>query len=111
MTELKALLEQREALNVRIAQLQHEQKTAVIAEIRGLMAENGITLEDLQASLNSKGRHRMKVALGEFKQKRAPKYRHPETGKTWTGLGKRPQWVHDALAAGQSLEAFAIEQA
>lgn len=24
-----------------------------------------------------------------------PKYRHPETGQTWTGRGRRPSWVQE----------------
>lgn len=38
-----------------------------------------------------------------------PKYRHPENPSlTWTGRGRKPGWVVEALAAGKSLEEFAI---
>jgi DNA-binding protein H-NS len=40
--------------------------------------------------------------------KLAPKYRNPETGKTWSGRGKRPQWIQDALAVGKSVADYAI---
>jgi DNA-binding protein H-NS len=30
------------------------------------------------------------------------------TQQTWGGRGKRPQWIHDALAAGKSLADYAI---
>lgn len=37
------------------------------------------------------------------------KYRHRTDGtKTWGGRGKRPQWVHDWLAGGGTLEALLI---
>jgi DNA-binding protein H-NS len=32
-----------------------------------------------------------------------------ETGRTWGGIGKRPQWLRDALAAGKSLQDFAVQ--
>ncbi|WP_407690599.1 H-NS histone family protein [Rhodophyticola porphyridii] len=39
----------------------------------------------------------------------APKYRHPDNPSiTWTGRGRRPTWINEALAAGKSLEDFEI---
>ena len=32
-------------------------------------------------------------------------------GNTWGGLGKRPQWLRDALAAGKQLQDFAVGSA
>lgn len=100
MTELKTLLAQRDELNSRIEQLQREQKATVIKELNGLMREYGVTFEELQAG-----------GTKPVKEKKPAKYRHPESGKTWSGLGKRPQWVHDALAAGKTLADFAIQAA
>jgi DNA-binding protein H-NS len=38
-----------------------------------------------------------------------PKYRHPTNPNlTWTGRGKRPAWIAEALAAGKSLEDLAV---
>ncbi|MES2206350.1 MAG: H-NS histone family protein [Pseudomonadota bacterium] len=37
------------------------------------------------------------------------KFRNPENNEeTWTGRGKKPKWVQDALANGQSLDNFKI---
>ncbi|MDE2611826.1 MAG: H-NS histone family protein [Burkholderiales bacterium] len=36
------------------------------------------------------------------------KYRD-ENGNTWAGRGKRPIWLHQALAAGRTLEEFAVK--
>jgi DNA-binding protein H-NS len=37
-----------------------------------------------------------------------PKYRHPENpGLTWSGRGKRPIWVNEALASGKTLDDLA----
>jgi len=38
-----------------------------------------------------------------------PKYRNPANPKeTWTGRGKQPIWVREAIAGGKSLESLAI---
>ncbi|MBK8066397.1 MAG: H-NS histone family protein [Rhodanobacteraceae bacterium] len=48
-------------------------------------------------------------AAGGDKKAVAPKYRNPENAsQTWTGRGKQPVWVRDAIAAGKSLESMAI---
>jgi DNA-binding protein H-NS len=37
------------------------------------------------------------------------KYRHPENPEvTWSGRGRRPAWIKEALDEGKSLEDFAI---
>ena len=37
-----------------------------------------------------------------------PKYRNAE-GKTWSGRGRKPNWVIDALGRGESLDNYLIE--
>lgn len=37
------------------------------------------------------------------------KYRDPSTGAGWTGLGKKPNWLKAAEAAGKSKEDFKIQ--
>jgi DNA-binding protein H-NS len=39
----------------------------------------------------------------------AAKYSHPEnSGLTWTGRGRQPKWVVEALASGRTLSDLAI---
>jgi len=99
MTTLHKLIEQRDALNVQIAAMQQAQRAEALAEIRATMREYQISVEDL--GLTGK-------PVREPKVKGAPKYRDPVTQQTWSGRGKRPQWIHDALAAGKSLADLAI---
>jgi DNA-binding protein H-NS len=99
MATLQELIQQRDALNVQIAEMQQAQRAEALAEIRARMREYQISVEDLASSGRS-------AQLD--KPKSAPKYRNPETGKTWSGRGKRPQWIHDALADGQSLDKYLI---
>lgn len=37
------------------------------------------------------------------------KYWNAETGETWTGKGKQPLWLRNAIADGETLEAFLVE--
>lgn len=54
------------------------------------------------------GRTRAPAAAGD-KRVVAPKYRNPANKEqTWTGRGKQPHWVRDALASGKKLEQLAI---
>lgn len=41
-------------------------------------------------------------------RKLEPKYRDPETGKTWAGRGRKPAFVVHGLAIGKKLEDFKI---
>lgn len=34
-------------------------------------------------------------------------YRHAD-GRTWSGRGRRPAWINEALAAGRSLDEFRV---
>jgi DNA-binding protein H-NS len=41
--------------------------------------------------------------------KGTPKYRNPaDPDQTWTGKGRKPNWVNDALSAGQNMEDLKI---
>jgi DNA-binding protein H-NS len=37
-----------------------------------------------------------------------PKYRHPETGETWSGRGSAPGWLRRLEEQGRRREEFAI---
>lgn len=41
--------------------------------------------------------------------KRKVKYRGP-AGQPWSGVGRKPVWVTEAIAAGKSLEEFAVSE-
>jgi DNA-binding protein H-NS len=39
----------------------------------------------------------------------APRYRNPDdASQTWSGRGRRPRWIHDAEAAGRTLQDLEI---
>jgi len=77
------------------------EKQRVLEQMRELAASIGMTPEELLRAQRG-GRASMPAV--------AAKYRHPENPSlTWSGRGKRPQWLTDALAEGKSLEDFAAE--
>lgn len=76
---LDELLSAKRELDQRIAQIQSAEKARAIASIRALMQSHGVTLADLGAA-------KRRVSVG------VPKYRDPETGRTWTGRGRPPIW-------------------
>ncbi len=48
-------------------------------------------------------------AKGAKATKGVPKYRNPaDPSQTWTGRGRKPQWVNDALAKGTPMEDLEI---
>lgn len=72
------------------------EKQKALAALDAKAAEMGFTLSELLG-----GKRAKKPGLA--------KYRHPsDSSKTWTGKGRRPDWVRDALEAGKSLEDLAI---
>lgn len=93
----KDLLKQREDLEKRINEARRLELSAAVAQVRGLVAEYGLTAEDVFPT----GRGSRSSATSGVKV--APKYRNPETNETWTGRGKAPKWIQ-----GQDREQFAI---
>ncbi len=86
------------ALTVQAEAARHTELDHVVIEIKQKMAEYGITMADL-------GGQRTSLRKG----RPAPvKYRHPATGQTWTGRGKRPRWLAAEMAAGKEITAFSI---
>ena len=94
MADLNTLIQQRDSLDSQIRLAQNEMRAINIGKIKAIMAEGGITLVDL--SEKPKG---AKVPV---------KYRDAQ-GNTWTGRGKKPAWLANALANGITLEQFAIK--
>ena len=75
------------------------ERERVLQQMRDLAASLGMTLEDVL---------RMEKRGGGGGGVQA-KYRHPDNpGLTWSGRGKRPAWVTEALASGKTMEDLAV---
>lgn len=100
----KLSIEDMEALakeiEIEITSRREAERERVLAQMRELAASIGTTPEDLFGRTG--GRVVEKVV--------AVKYRNPDNpALTWSGRGKRPQWVVEALAAGKTLDDLAAE--
>jgi DNA-binding protein H-NS len=70
-------------------------------------------LIDLEAQVQAEVKRRRELARSyrELSEKGGPAYRNPSnSAETWTGNGRQPKWVRDALARGARLEELAIDQ-
>ena len=75
------------------------ERAAVIHRIRMLVEFWAITPEELEGDLPP-------PPLPEPPLVAPVKYRHPQSGATWDGVGPHPQWLRDALLK----EGFTVEQ-
>ncbi|MFC3166607.1 H-NS family nucleoid-associated regulatory protein [Paracoccus fontiphilus] len=80
-----------------IADFENRQKKEAIQKATEIAKAAGFaSLEDM-------------LAAQPAKQKAEPKYRHPENSElTWSGRGRKPGWIAEALESGKSLDDFAI---
>lgn len=104
--EIQKLQKQAEAL-------QKKRRGPVIASIVKSMREYDITPEEIASAFTKKpsGRPGAPRSATKTAVKRTPvppKYKHPETGATWTGRGKPPRWITDAEQQGASRDTFLI---
>lgn len=81
-----------------ITSLEDRRKAEARAKVDELARELGYSFEDLADAATAR--------------KRSPsvaKYRHPDNAElTWSGRGRKPGWISEALAAGKSLDDFSI---
>jgi DNA-binding protein H-NS len=89
-TSYKELLQQREALEQAIANARAHELSEAVRRARELVAEFGLTVQDVFPSGRANGKTTGKSSTGN---KVAAKYRDPATGQTWTGRGKAPKWI------------------
>jgi DNA-binding protein H-NS len=95
------------AVNELRKQLDEERKgerMQAIATARELIKMHGLTAAELGLS----GKVATKRAMGDKRNTVAPKYKDPESGKTWTGRGKTPAWLVAQVAAGRVKQDFLI---
>ncbi len=93
MASLKEIQAQIEQLQQQAAAQRENELAGAVRQIRDLMQEYGITVDDLQPSRKKGGAK--KAATAQF--------RNAETGDTWSGRGRMPHWLQ-----GQDKEKFRV---
>lgn len=107
--KLKAIVEERQVAEESVRKGQ-EERLRKIAEYTEMLRAEGLELADLlQGDVSAE--KTSKRAPYAPRAPRPPKYRYTDvdgTERTWTGQGRQPVPIREAIAAGQSLEDFLI---
>jgi DNA-binding protein H-NS len=91
-----------QVLQLKAEKLRDKEIEGVVARIRVAIEHYGLTPEQLFARIPTERKIRRATVAGV----RAARYADG-IGNTWGGMGKRPDWLREALAAGRNLEEFA----
>ena len=97
--EAADLIELNRVIDQQIARHIAERRQDAVAKLRELADDYELSLDELFG-----------LARGRKKRSALPaKYRHPEfPDLTWTGLGRRPQWLLTYVGEGGALEDLRI---
>mgnify|MGYP000063478571 FL=1 len=101
--ELEALIQKAQEL-ISIKKAQADKLQGARAEIERIAREAGVSVADLMTQAVGKAAKPVST-----RPPVAAKYRNSaDASQTWTGRGKRPRWLADAIAAGAALDSFLI---
>ena len=89
-------------LQARAEEILRAEKAEAIATAKELVRKYEITARDLGLAGNSENFFKKPRKSAEAK------YRDAQSGATWSGRGRKPKWVEDALAAGRTLDDLKI---
>ncbi|MEX0305839.1 MAG: H-NS family nucleoid-associated regulatory protein [Ruegeria sp.] len=95
----KELLELRSQIEKALKSAEARERKAALKAAEKAAAEFGFSLSELSGD----------GAKSAKSPKAQPKYRNPnDSSQTWTGRGRKPQWVHDVLKAGADISDLEI---
>ncbi|WP_313137105.1 H-NS histone family protein [Paracoccus jeotgali] len=95
---VKELTELRKKIDRAIAGYEDRKRKEAVAAAEAAAREHGFSLNELTSA-----------KPGRSTTVSVPKYANPQDrSQTWTGRGRRPNWVQQALAEGKNLEDLAI---
>ena len=100
MATLAALKKKLANLEAQVEKVTKAEMGSAIAKVRKIMADFGLTVEHLAASVTSgktvAKKSKSPKAATKTKGSKPAKYRDPATGATWTGMGRAPGWIVNA---------------
>lgn len=98
MSQYQELLAQSQELQAKIEEARKAELSEVIPQIHALMVKYKVKPEDLGFVLAPR--------------KRAVKVRYQNAeGQTWSGRGRKPEWVQAILDVGGNIEDYAVDKA
>lgn len=93
------LLDLQSQIETAIKSAEQRERREALAAAEKAAAEYGFSLAELSSDAKRAGKG----------TKALPKYRNPANHEqTWTGRGRKPQWVHDALLSGADISDLEI---
>ena len=100
--DLSQLADLKKQIDIEMVRRREAERQNLRAEIQRMAGAAGVSITELLSEISEKKTR--KVASAGVAQ-----YANPaDNSQTWTGRGRRPQWVQDALASGKSLDDLAI---
>ncbi|NOD64153.1 MULTISPECIES: H-NS family nucleoid-associated regulatory protein [unclassified Ruegeria] len=95
----KELLSLRDEIEKALVSAEKRERQEALKAAEKAAAEFGFSLSELSSD----------APRGGKTPKTKAKYRNPSNPEqTWTGRGRKPQWVHDALKAGADISELEI---
>ena len=100
--ELQALLKR---IQKEIIKRNQREKSKLLEDIAQIASKHGYSLKDLIGKTPRSG----KAKKARARKPVAVKYSHPEQANlTWTGRGRKPNWVTKWLDEGKTMEMLAV---
>ena len=94
------LSELRDSVDAAMIVAQANERKELRAEMEAIAAKAGLTLAEIIGGKRGSAMKGSKVAV---------KYRNPkDADETWTGRGRKPNWLTAALKKGQKIESFLV---
>ena len=111
----KELQQAAAAVKAELVRRESSNKAELLKKVKKLAAEAGVLISDLLGKPARGGAKAPRApkkagAAGKPRGKVPAKYRNPaNAAQTWTGRGRQPLWVAEAVGAGKSLDALLIK--
>jgi DNA-binding protein H-NS len=108
---LQQILNQISKLESQAKALRDAEKVGVVARIREAIAHYEITPDELFGTETKVQRKKRGPAKQAKARKPASVAKYSDGGeRTWSGVGKRPNWFKEALASGKTAEDLLIKK-
>ncbi len=98
---LNQLADLKKQIDIEIVQRKESEKQNLRAEMQRMAAAAGLSLAEVLEGADKKVRKQASTGVAQFANP-------ADASQTWTGRGRKPQWVLDWLAAGKALDALRV---
>lgn len=109
MSTLIHLERQIAALQQKAAEIRKREAVGVIAKIKDAIEHYQLQPEDLFGKPARRQAHKARPAAFKPNKGKGPAKYHDGNGNAWSGMGKRPAWFKDRIAAGHAAESMLVQ--